>query len=130
MKLFPLRKTDSEYIETLRKQYKIRWFSFGIALFFAILLIIIFYWGGLYLETKNKAFLKTISELPKSTGDNIKHVNSAISSFFSYKIGLLVGFGMTVGVWCLIICIIVAKSWRKDALLLKYYDETLKDKRQ
>ena len=64
-----------------------------------------------------------MTELTKSANDSVKHDVFIISSTFSYRIGLLVGQGVTAGAFCLIISLVFVQNWRKDSLLLKYYDK-------
>jgi hypothetical protein len=51
-------------------------------------------------------------------------------SSIGFKTGFLIGQGIMAGALCLIISLTVAQNWKKDALLLKYYDKTLKNREQ
>ncbi|MFA6716516.1 MAG: hypothetical protein WCS27_14135 [Victivallaceae bacterium] len=85
MKLFAQRKTDIEYIETLRKQYKKRWIVFGFSVFLSIVLIVVVSFIGLRLDAKNKAFIETIANSKNPVEDEVKHDFVAIGKIMGFK---------------------------------------------
>ena len=94
--------------------------------FVSILLIAISYFGGLHLEARNKVLRDSMTELTKSANDSVKHDVFILAVLLAIGIGLFsLGQGVTAGAFCLIISLVFVQNWRKDSLLLKYYDKRI-----
>ncbi len=120
MRIFPKRKTDDELVEELRKAHRNRWkTAIPLAVLFFAMSIIIFL-GGFFFEQK---WMGVIKKQSTAKDFNIDKSNEAISALVGFKIGILCGGGIPLFGIGMMFLIDASIRGRRNALLLKLYDE-------
>lgn len=123
MRIFPRRMSDSEYIESIRKSVKRRWFCFWfVFIIFTFILCFTFY-SAVKLERKSKMILASMTIDENAPEEHYMKLTIEAARLIGVRVGLAIALGLNAGGFGLAVAIAFIMNRRKDSLLLKYYDQ-------